>query len=248
MARELAGNPHGTDRDSPLQIFVCGKKRMGKSEYCWRLWDSWDGDRTVIDWTADFIGAHPEPDVIELETPPPTRWPENLRHEGQRMSLRYVPNIDDPQCRKYCDDVIGMAYDHGDGLILIEEVGQVGPVGLPYPQTRKLLHHGGHKGMYVVANSPRAIGQDVLWLSQSDEVVVFRLLSARDRKRVTENVDWDPVELDGLIKGLSKGEHLRYIGSLDPPELWYCDPIPLPGKEIRRGASDALDEEEAVGA
>jgi len=241
----LPAAPAAGEPDQAIQVFIVGKKRSGKSEYTWVLWDSYDGDEVVIDVTGDFLGKHPDPEVIQLETPPPGRWPERLRVNGQRMKLCFTPNIDDPDWREQCDRVINMAYEHGHCLLVIEEVGQVGPVGLPFPGTRKALHHGGHVGLNIVANGPRAIGIDPLWISQADEVVTFKLLSPRDRKRVAENIDWDQKEFEELAKGLRVREHLRFQAALDPPELWLCEPLKLPDRQTAAAAYvDEQEEEE----
>jgi hypothetical protein len=194
----------------------------------------------VIDTTGDFIGKHPEPETIDLEHPPPKHWPEHLRKDNERMSLRWVPDIDAPDWREDCDRVVGLAYNHGDTLLVVEEVGTVGPVGLPYPNARKALHHGGHVGLYVVANGPRAIGVDPLWISQADEVVVFPLASPRDRKRIAENIAWESKDFDRAVQALGDREHLRYIAGLQPPELWHCEPLPI--KTNQRVAERYVDE------
>ncbi len=238
----LPSAPHAGERDHPLQIIVTGKKRSGKSEYSYLLWDSWDGDRVCIDPTRDFLGNHPEPETIELESPPPARWPEHLRADHQRMSLRFVPNLDDPDYREQCDRVVGMAYDHGDCLLLIEEVGIVAPVGLPQPKMRNALHTGGHVGLYLVLNGPRVIGIDPLCISQSDEVICFTMQSPKDRRRVAENINFDPKVFEEYAKALGPREHIRYIAGLNPPELWVCGPLQLEGP--RTAAEIYVDQQE----
>jgi len=219
--------PGAGDRDHPLQYFVVGRKRSGKSEYTYRLWDTWDGDRVVVDVTGDFIGKHPEPDTVTLPVPPPARWPEELRKDDQRMSLRYVPDIKAPDWQADCDRVVGLAYDHGDTLLVVEEVSAVGAGGLPFPRTRQALHHGGHVGLYIIANGPRAKGIDPLWIAQADEVVVFPGVGPLDRKRIAECINWDARDFDQRARNLGQYEHLRYVAGLVPPELWECGPLPL---------------------
>ena len=71
MTDRVADLPEGV----PLQIVVVGRKGQGKSELAWLLWDSWPYDRVVIDVTGDVGTVHPDPQTVDLDVPPPSRWP-----------------------------------------------------------------------------------------------------------------------------------------------------------------------------
>ena len=221
----MEGLPEG----APLQILIVGKKHEGKSELTYALWQSWEGDRAVLDTTADFIGKHPDPDVITLEEVP-DRWPEHLRKDGARLSLRYVPNIKAANWREEADRFLGLCYEHGNMLVVVEEVGNFAPVGIPLPNTRVILHHGRHQGLYSIWNGPRTIGLDVLVLAQADVVYFYKLPSARDRKRLADNIGVEPEVIDEAVHSLKPHEYGRWVDAAGEGELVIFPPLPLPAQ------------------
>jgi len=228
MSEQGAGNVVGLPEGRPLQILVVGKKHEGKSELTYCLWDSWEGDRAVLDTTKDFIGKHPEEETITIEPPAPSRWPEHLRRDGRRLSLRYVPDVSAPDWREEADRFIGTCYEHGHMLVVIEEVGDFAPVGLPLPHMRAVLHHGRHQGLWTVMNGPRTIGIDVLGLAQADVVYFYRLPSARDRKRLADNIGVEAETMDEAVFALGPHEYGRWVDGSGEAELVLFPPLPLP--------------------
>ena len=222
---EVGGLPEG----HPLQIVAVGKKHEGKSELCYLLWDSWEGDRAVVDVTKDFIGLHPEPGTIDIYPPAPLKFPEHLREDGGRLSLRYIPDLRDPGWRDDVDRFLGLCYEHGDMFVVVEEVGNFAPVGLPLPNMRVLLHHGRHRGIYSCFNGPRTIGFDVLVLAQADVVYFFKLPSRRDRQRLADNIGVPIEVVDQMNNALAPHEYNRWVDGAGEGELVHFPPLPQPG-------------------
>lgn len=222
--------------DRPLQIFVCGRKGSGKSELTHVLWQSWPDDRVVIDVPHDFIAkGHedrlpPEERTQHLDSPVPARWPAHLKDPGQpRLSLTYEPDVGADDYREEMDRVVGMAYTHGDCLIVIEEVGLVAPAGQTLPHTRRLLHMGRHHRVYSVLNAPRPMDIDPLVIANADVVYVFDLPQPADRKRVADNIGYSPREFDQAVGALPDHGYLRYVAARR--ELLEFPPLPMPKRQ-----------------
>src|ERR1700759_1755443 len=89
--------------DPPLFVACLGRKGTGKSELAHVLWQSWPGDRVMIDTTGDVGTDHPDPGTVTLDPPPPSVWPAYLKPgDEDRLSLRYVPDHGSPD---YAEDM-----------------------------------------------------------------------------------------------------------------------------------------------
>ena len=73
---------------------------------------------------------------------------------------------------------------------------------------------------------------DPLCISQADWVYVFKLRSASDRKRVSENIGWDAKEFDAAVHGLGDHEFLRYESAANAGEGELCHFPALPEELI----------------
>jgi len=143
-----------------LLILAAGKKRSGKSVLALVLFDSFPDDRVVIDVNGD---DGPRQDVIELRGSVhelPRRWPEEQReHPGQRMTLRYVPDVGSATFLEDVDAVVGLALAHGrerhhDGgrgcALLIHEIGRVAPANRTRPHMLRALSQNRHYRTTVI--------------------------------------------------------------------------------------------------
>lgn len=214
----------------PLQIVVTGRKGTGKSELTYRLWESWPGDRVVIDYTGDFYGRHELAEEAagtrQLRPPFGRDWPAHLEQPGAgRLSLRYLPDHTDPAVADQIDAVVGMAYDHPYTLLVVEEMGEVAPVHRARPNMRRLLNMGRHSPAWSIFNGPRPQTVDPLVLANADIVYVFDLPQPRDRRRVADLIGWDPIEIDLAVAELPDHGYLRYVAARH--ELLSFPPLPV---------------------
>lgn len=219
------------------RIITClGRKRSGKSKMARLIFDSYPGDRLVIDVNGTdgpVENVHEvHGDVSELAG---ARWPEHLRDDREPMTLRYVPDAGSPTFVEDMDAAVGMAWRRQDVCILVHEMGLLAPAGRTPPNTRRLLQSNRHRRMTLLACAPRPITMDPLVLQQSDLVYTFALPNPDDRKRVADNIGWDPREFDEGVRSLRAHEYLRFDSNQDPPEdpstqddlrLIHFDPLP----------------------
>lgn len=213
-------------------LFVCcvGRKGTGKSELAHVLWESWPGDRVVIDVTADVGKVHPDPHTHDLDPPPPSTWPGYLREgDEDRLSLRYVPDHAAPDYREDMDRVVGLAFSHGSTLLWIEEAGLVAPSGQVLPHTRRALHMGRHQDLSILSTFPRTMGVDPLLLAQADVIYAFDLPNPDDRKRLADVTGWDRRTVDDAVAELDEHSYLRFVAR--DHELAIFPPLPLQGRQ-----------------
>lgn len=218
------------------RIITClGKKRSGKSKMALLLFDSWPGDRLVIDVNGDdgpVAGAQNlEGDVESL----PTRWPEHLREDKAPMLLRFTPDPGSPTFLEDMDAALGIAWRRGDVCVLVHEMGLLAPANRTPPNCRRVLQSNRHRRLTLIACAPRPVTMDPLVLQQSDLVFMFTMPNPDDRKRVADNIGWDPRELDREIHGLRPHEYLRFDANESAPDdpstqddmrLIHFDPLP----------------------
>lgn len=212
--------------EGPLQIVVTGRKGTGKSELSYRLWDSWPGDRLVIDYTGDFYGRHEaleEAVGTHRVREPIDAWPSP--GDGERMSLAYLPDHTHPLCAELIDLAVGDAYNRGYVLLVVEEMGQVAPAHRTQPNMRRLLNMGRHAPIWSIFNGPRPMTVDPLVLANADVVYVFDLPGPSDRRRVADLIGWNPADLDLAVAELPDHGYLRYVARRH--ELLSFPPLPL---------------------
>jgi hypothetical protein len=197
------------DPSKGVLITCLGKKRSGKSKMALLWFESYPYDRVVIDVNGTD-GPHKE--VIELHGTVddlPAKWPEHLREDGKRMTLRYHPDAGSPTVLEDVDAVVGMAYRTGRVCILIHEMGLIAKAGKTPPHVLRVLQSNRHRQITGIFCAPRPITMDVLVLAQSDLVYIFELPNRKDRERVAENIGWESSDFHDAVHELGPHEYLR---------------------------------------
>jgi hypothetical protein len=223
--------------DQGLIVTCFGKKRSGKSVMGRVLFDSFPYDRVVISANRDdgpFTDPHS--DVFDLRGTVdtlPDDWPEDLRRDGRRMTLRYEPDPGSPTCLEDCDAVLGMVRKHQHAAILVHEVAFIAPSGRVPAHMRRLLHANRHDHVSLILCGPRPITVDPLVLAQSDLVYVFEMQVPEDLDRVAKSVGWKPTEFAESVEDLGPHEYLRFDANENKPagdepdrRLVHCDALP----------------------
>lgn len=216
------------------RIIAClGKKRSGKSKMARLLFDTYPGDRLVIDvnGTDGPVGGVHEirGSVEEL----PARWPEHLRDDKEPMTLRYVPDAGSPTFIEDMDAAVGLAWKRGKVCVLVHEMGLLAEANRTPPNTRRVLQSNRHREVTLIACAPRPLTMDPLVLLQADIVYTFDLPNPADRRRVAETIGWPPREFDEAVLELGPHEYLRYDSNEPRPEdpkddlrMIHFEPLP----------------------
>jgi hypothetical protein len=204
------------DPHKAVQVGVFGMKGSGKSELLYRLFDTYPYDKVAIDPNADL--KMPE-GTFELEPPIPGRWPTQAIEEARARTvgekpkpqvLYFAPDFHEATYIEDMDAVVGMSYSHGRACLLFDEVHEGAPANRTPPHMRRTLRQGRHREQTNLLATPRPLTVDPLVISNADWVYVFMLPNPNDRKRVAENIGWDPKDFDAAVMGLGDYEYLRY--------------------------------------
>lgn len=214
------------DPRKAVQIFVCGKKGYGKTELAYHLFDGYPYDRLAIDINHDL--KMPE-DTLYLEHPLPSRWPGELYRERfgskKRQTLCFRPDAGDAEYYDDIDRAIALAFAHiGKKALLVEEAHEAAPQNHTPPHMRRALRHGRHRDLTLILDTPRPMTIDPLSIGQADYVYAFRLPNPTDRRRVAENIGWDPKDFDAAMTEVRKYEFLRY--DHEEEDLAHYPPLP----------------------
>jgi len=212
-------------------VAIFGPKGSGKSVLATTFAMAWPRDMVVIDVAGDDgpderprdkPGTH---DVHTLRGPVdelPTAWPEESRDRNRPMILRYVPDPGSPTEAEDMDHMVGLAFNHSQpgkpAMLVVHEIGRVAPAGRTQPHMRRVVNHSRHQGLTCVWAGPRTITVEPLVISQADLVYAFRIRQPGDRRRIAENIGWDPREFDAAIHALPQYESLRFDAKEEPPE------------------------------
>jgi hypothetical protein len=206
------------------RVVTClGKKGSGKSVMALMLFREYPYDRVVIDVAGDD-GPMPAPgdqDVVELSGSVdelPARWPEHLRHDERRMTIRYVPDPGSPTYLEDMDHLVGLAMAHGRCALLVHEMGVLAPSGKVQPHTARFLRFGRHRKVTGFFCAPRTLTMDPLVLGQSDVLFVFELQTRPDRERIAGTIGWDIRDFDADVLALGQHEFLIYDANAPKPE------------------------------
>lgn len=211
-------NARGELDTSGLIVSCWGKKKSGKSKMGLLFFESYPYDRIVIDINGT---DGPHKDVIELHGNVgdlPTSWPEDLRKDNQRMTLRYNPDTGSTTFLEDVDAVLGMAWRTSRVCVLIHEVGLVAPSGKTPPHMKRILQSNRHRKITLIVCGPRTVTTDPYVLMQSDMVFVFEMPNAKDRERVCENIGWDKNDFDLAVHELGPHEYLQFDANAAKPE------------------------------
>lgn len=199
----------GQKLDSRRSHFIAafGKKGSGKSFLAQRFWDTWPGDRLVIDVCGDIDAGE---DTTLLRDPLPMHWPTGM--DGERVSLRYVPDPGSGEYRDDLDRAVGLAFGHRGSLLWIDEVGEVTNANATGPNMRRALQQGRHRDLSMIMCGPRSIDINPLVISQADLVYVFDVPHPRDRERIAAVIGYPPKDFDAAVHELGEHEYLRWDG------------------------------------
>lgn len=224
-------NDRGELEPTAAAIILCtGKKGSGKSIMAGLFAMSWPYDIVVIDVAGDDGPMPRKPgtwshDVIELKGTVdelPRSWPEHLRREGRPMILRYVPDPGSATELEDMDAVTGLALSHSTKdrpcMLVIHEVGRAWPAGRVPAHGKRVANHSRHHGLTCLLCGPRTMTVEPLAIAQADLVYTFELNQPADRRRVAENIGWDPGDFDAAVRQLGRHEYLRYDAREPKPE------------------------------
>jgi hypothetical protein len=224
------------DPSKGIIVLCTGKKGSGKSKMALTIFRSYAGDRVVIDVAGD--DGPWGPDVVELRGTVedlPARWPEELRKDKQRMTLRYAPDAASKTFLEDMDRVVGMAMAHKDCAVLVHEVGRAAPANRTPPHMASLLQHNRHARVTAIFAGPRPQTIDPLVIGQADLVYVFETQVSADKRRIAETIGWNVNDFASACDGLGPHEYLRFDANEGKPE---------PGdKDYRLVHFDALPED-----
>lgn len=222
-----------------LIVFCTGKKGSGKSKMALTIFRSYAGDRVVIDVAGDD-GPWGE-DVIELRGTVeelPAKWPEHLRQDGKRMTLRYVPDAGSPTFLHDMDRVTGLVMSHGDCCLLVHEIGRAAPDNQTPPHMASLLQHNRHRRVTAIFAGPRPKKIDPLVIGQADLVYVFETQVSADRQRIAETIGWNVADFSAACDDIGPHEYLRFDANEQKPQQG--------DKDYRLVHLDALPEDVVV--
>lgn len=220
--------------DGRLVTFI-GKKRSGKSIMALSFFESFPGDKIVIDVAGDDgpMGA----EVLDLKGTVddlPRSWPDAARDGDRPMTLRYVPDPGSATYREDMDAVVAMAMRHGRCCLLIHEMGDLAPSNRTPTHTRRMLRQNRHRRVTGLFCAPRPQTMDPLVLQQSDVIYTFEVMNPHDRRRIADSIGWDPASFDEAVHALGPHEYLRFdANELKPdadedgdPRLVHFDALP----------------------
>lgn len=191
-----------------------GKKRSGKSKMALLWFESYPYDRVVIDINGTDGPHHAAPgeQLIELHGTAdelPTKWPEHLREDGKRMTLRYHPDMGSPTFIEDVDAVVGMAFRTGRVCVLIHETGLIAKSSKTPAHVLRMLQSNRHRQLTVLLCAPRPLTMNPLVLGQSDLVYVFELPNRADRETVADAIGWERDDFALAVNELGAHEYLR---------------------------------------
>jgi hypothetical protein len=207
--------------EHPCNVVLVGRSRCGKSVVAKHLFRSWPGRKLVVDNTRDVassLGRRGE-DWTLLEDLS-GGWP------GDARTVVAWPDVSKPDGGLAdADAAIGIAVEHGDCLVWLDEIGATLPVGKTGPSARRLLNHGRHHDVSYLACGPRPVMIDSLVLSQAMHVVMFNVPNPKDRRRLAETTGIPPAVLDEAMNRLEPFEFLWFDAG--DYRLTHCPPLPL---------------------
>lgn len=191
-----------------------GKKRSGKSKMALLWFETYPYDRVVIDINGTDGPHHASAgeQLIELHGTAdtlPTKWPEHLREDGKRMTLRFHPDMGSPTFVEDVDAVLGMAYRTGRVCILIHETGLVAKSSKTPAHMLRILQSNRHRQLTVLLCAPRPKTMNTLVVGQADLVYVFELPNRDDRDVVADAIGWERDDFALGVAALGSHEYLR---------------------------------------
>lgn len=220
--------PRTWDPGASHYVFISGKKGSGKSHLAYTIWDSYPGDRLVLDVTRDVTTDWLRPLGVrhEVITPDaiPRRWPSKADPDEGPVTLAYHPDMGEPDAVDNLDRALGLALSRKGVCVWIDEIGAMTRGNFTPPNLRRLLHYGRHSGTSAIMCGPRPIDVDPLCVAQADVIAVFRLQNPADRKRIAANAGIEPHIFDQANAALDQREYLWIDARSD--EITHMPPLP----------------------
>ena len=220
MAAEL--QPGELDPSQATIVAVIGRKRSGKSKFARWLASSWPHDAVIIDlhgddrpWQVDV----PESGWVELHEVP-ARWPEHLRADERPLWLYYHPDAGSPTLVEDMDAAAGLAWLHGNCLLLVHEWGALALAHnqRERPMTSRAQSQGSKRKITIIEAMHRPYNIDTLTLVQADVIVVFDTPKKADRERIADDIGWDTDDFHLAHAELGKYQYLQFDRRVEPPE------------------------------
>jgi hypothetical protein len=202
-------------------VTIVGRKGSGKSVLAQRFWDSYPGDRLVIDPTGDVDTRDPKAENLTL--PLPLRWPRPFR-EDERSTLRFHPDVGSATYRDDMDAAVQLAFQKGSCLLWVDEVAELTSANNTPPAMRRVLHQSRHRRLSTLFCGPRPIDINPLVISQADYLAIFDLPNPADRKRIADVIGYDLNELEEAHGELAEHGYLWW--DTRARELEVRPPIP----------------------
>lgn len=225
---------------SKAPIVVCaGRKGSGKTVTALMFARTFPYDVIVIDVAGD--DGPMGPGIVEWSDTAeflPRSFPTDAtERDGNRIILRYVPDPGSSTFLEDMDAVVGIALHHSTkerpALLVVHEAGVLAPANRTQPHMRRVLAHSRHNGLVCVFTMPRTQTIDPAIIGQSDVGYIFDLPNPHDRKRVAEEIGWNPRAFATGVDGLEQHEYLRYDVKEPAPapggvdyRLIHCPPFP----------------------
>lgn len=177
-----------------------GRKHTGKSKLARFLAATYPRDQVVVDlhgddrpWQVDVKDSG----YVELGEIP-AKWPEHLRPEGRPLVLYYQPDAGSPTLVQDMDQAAGLAWAHGDCLLLVHEWGALALAHnqRERPMTSRVQSQGRKRKISVFEAMHRVHNVDTLTLVQADLIYVMAggVTRREDRQRIATDIGWDEVE------------------------------------------------------
>ena len=103
-------------------------------------------------------------------------------------------------------------------MLVIHEIGRAWPAGRTPAAAKRVVNHSRHHALTVIACGPRSLTVEPLVIGQADLVYTFELQQPADRRRIAENIGWDPGDFDAAVHDLGLHEYLRFDAREPKPE------------------------------
>lgn len=186
---ELAAAALEIDPGRSNLILLFGTKGTGKSEVCRVIFDSWPGNRVVLDVTGD---ARPEdPETIVLTAPFPSQLPPP--REGQSRVTVWARV--DPRSPTYAEDqdaavALALYPKHSEVLLWVDEFAELATASTIEPNTKLMIISSRHYYVSALLPAPRPSRIPILSISQADLIFIFEIPRRDDRKTLADNMGY----------------------------------------------------------
>jgi hypothetical protein len=202
--------PAQPDPRKAFYIFATGSKGSGKSHYCRSWFDAYPFDKLVIDPTHDIRKDFRREGLEYVDLGDgeslPVRFPKSSDERRPYVTAVFCPDMGHPAAMDQIDRAAGLVLRGSDqrAMLWLDEVGTSTTGNKTPPNHRRILHHGRHDNLNLLAAGPRAMDIDPLFIAQADLVAQFDCASVYDIDRVAKTIGYNADELAELNR-----EHCR---------------------------------------